>query len=66
MSKITVYETFEQAVEEGIVAPLNNAGASLIEFNLEKLSERIVKNTSSGYVIDPNLSFWSVAEECAV
>lgn len=66
MSNITVYVTFEQAVEDGIVSQLHSGGASLMDFNLEKLSKRIVKPTNEGYVINPKMSFWEVAEECAV
>lgn len=61
-----VYETFEEAVSDGVVTQIHKGGATVAEFNVNELAEKIVKHRPEGYVIDPSISFWEVAEDYAI
>lgn len=66
---MTIYKSFEDAVNDEVIRPLNAAHVPLQEFNIQGLSERLIEwsDKHSGYVAKSNSrKFWEIADDYSI
>jgi len=63
-----VYNSFEEAVDNEVISRLKQAHLSLMELDVQKMTNDLIKfsEEKAGYVFNSSKMFWEVIDEYAI
>jgi len=57
------YSSFEDAIEEEIVIPLNKAHLSVKDYDINAMAEKMITVEGAGFTVYRDKPFWEFVEE---